>query len=327
MSKKKDIYCDLGFWSCLSSRFSNVKMTTTRDELRKNQNLMDWYDLLSRSRLLFDCTAGDFEVIAKIDPYLKDIWKKSIEDDKCQLDFSLGAIASMCAGSSGMDLRMYNSLYLSDKNHEPQASNVGVINVYSGSLHEHAELFNDLGPSIKRDSRCDWMELLETAKAGQNCNSMIIADNYIFQDVNSNLYRILDALLPRKLETVFYLTVFSLNMFTESELDKKKQQLEKRINEMRPELSIKVEVFSCTKEEFHDRGIITNYMWIEIGAGFNVLKSGGVAKKRTNIHVTYPMIISEDRMKCNVDGYWNIIEDAKSCLKSRKERSNNRLLR
>lgn len=320
----KDIYCDLGFWRSLSGRFSNVKMTTNRDELRKNQNLMDWYDLLSRSKLLFDCTVDDFEVIAKTDPYLKDIWKKSIEDDRCQLDFLQGAIASMCAGSSGMNLKMYNSLYLSDKNHEPQARNVGVINVNSGSLHEHMELFNDLGPSIKRGSQYDWMGLLNTAKAGQNCNSMVIADNYIFQDVNANLYRILDALLPHKLKTFFYLTVFSLNKDSESD---RKKQLEERIKVIRPELSINVEVFNCTKDEFHDRGIITNYIWIEIGAGFNVLKKSGIARKGTNIHITYPMIISEDRMNCNIDGYWNIIEDAKSCLKRRNERSNNRLLR
>lgn len=326
MNQKKDIYCDLGFWQSLSSRFNDVKMTADLDEIRRNQNLMDWYGLLSRSHLLFDCSISDFENAAIEDQYLKTAWKQST-DGRWQIDFAPGAIASMCAGSSQMEVKMYNSLYLSNVNHAPQARNVGVINVYSEGLLGHTELFNDNGPAIKRETRNNWLEILKTAKAEQNCNSMVIADNYIFQDVNANLYKILDALLPHKLETVFYLTIFSLNEISDVELDKKKQQLEKRIQEMRPDLSIKTEVFSCTKEYFHDRGIITNYLWIEIGAGFNIFKNDGTAKKTTNVHVSYPMIIPEDRMKCSRDGYLNIIEDAKSCLRSHNERSNNRLLR
>lgn len=326
MNAKKDIYCDLAFWENLSGRFSSIKMTANRDERRQNQDLMDWYDLLSRSHLFFDCSVRDFEIAAKEDPYLQAVWEES-SDGQCQLDFAPGAMASMCAGSSQMEVKMYNSLYLSNVNYKAQACNVGVINVYSEGLLGHTELFNDNGPSIKRETRNNWLEILKAAKAEQNCNSMVIADNYIFQDVNANLYKILDALLPQKLETVFYLTIFSLNEISDAELDKKKQQLEKRIQEMRPDLSIKTEVFSSKKEYFHDRGIITNYLWIEIGAGFNIFKNDGTAKKTTNVHVSYPMIIPEDRMKCSRDGYLNIIEDAKSCLRSHNERSNNRLLR
>ena len=157
---------------------------------------------------------------------------------------------------------------------------------------------------------------------------MVIADNYVFQDINANLFRILDALLPKKLDTAFYLTVFSLNNSADSKLDKKrKETIEKELKVMRPDLTIVIEVLSCTTDDFHDRGIITNYLWIEIGAGFNLFKGDGTAKKTTNIHVSFPMIIPEDRMKCSRDGYWNIIEDAKKCLKIRNERSNNRLLR
>lgn len=326
MNQKKDIYCDLDFWQSLSSRFENVRMTTDLNELRQNQNLLDWYGLFSRSHLLFDCALSDFENAAIEDQYLRTAWKQST-DGRWQIDFAPGAMASMCAGPSQMDAKMYHSLYLSKENRATNASNVGVINVYSEGVLEHTELFNDNGPSIKRETRNNWAEILKTARAKQNCNSMVIADNYIFQDVNANLYRILDALLPHKLETVFYLTVFSLNEISDAELDKKKQQLEKRIQEMRPNLAVNTEVFSCTKDYFHDRGIITNYQWIEIGAGFNIFKNDGTAKKTTNVHVSYPMIIPEDRMRCSRDGYLNIIDDAKSCLRIRNKRSNNRLLR
>lgn len=326
MNQQKDIYCDLGFWDSLSSRFSKVKMATNLDELKQNQNLMDWFDLLCRSHLLFDCSIDDFETATNNDLYLKDVWKKST-DGRCQLDFSPGAVSSMCAGPSKMEPGMYNSLYLTNTNHPIEACNVGVFNISSDLIHDYAEIFNDNGPSVKRDSLCNWLQILKEAHAQQNCNSMIIADNYIFKDVNSNLYKILDVLLPQKLDAIFYLTVFSLNESVESEFEKKKQALEKRIHEMRPNLSVKLEVFNSSKEDFHDRGIITNYVWIEIGAGFNLIKSNGTAGKTTNLHISYPMIIPQDRMKCSRDGYLNIIDDAKRYLRIRNTKSNNRLLR
>ena len=327
MEQQKDIYCELGFWRRLSSQFSTIQMSPDPIKREHNQILMDWYDLLCRSNMYFDCKAEDFENVAKNDEYLKRIWKRST-DSRGQLFFSYGAVASMRAGSSEMERKMYNSLYLSDENLAIQAQNVGVINVSSDGILNHTELFNDKGPSITRNSLNDWTRILNTAKAQQNCNSMIIADNYIFKDVKANLYKILDTLLPQKLEAVFYLTVFSINEASDNELDKRrKNNLEKKIKEMRPNLSIVIEVFGNSTVDFHDRGIITNYLWIEIGAGFNLLKSNGTSVKSTNLHITYPMIIPENRMRCSKSGYWNIIHDAQACLKSRDLSSNNRLLR
>lgn len=326
MNQKKDIYCDIGFWGRLTSLFPSIKMTTDLDELKQSQTVMDWYGLLCRSNLFFDCSVDEFESAANADPYLKDVWKKST-DGRCSLDFSPGAVASMCAGPSKMDGGMYHSLFLTSDDHSQQAYNVGVVNIGSDGMCNHSEIFSDNGLSIKRDSVNDWLAILQAAKAQQNCNSMVIADNYIFKDVNANLYKILDALLPKKLDTVFYLTIFSLGETVDSELEKRKQSLDEKIHDMRPELTVKLEVFGTSTVDFHDRGIITNYLWIEIGAGFNLLKNNGAAGKTTNIHITYPMIVPEERVKCSCSGYWNIIEDAKRCLKSRDVRSSNRLLR
>ena len=327
MGKQKVVYCDLGFWQNLSGRFSTIQMSPDPIKREYNQTIMDWYDLMCRSNMIFDCKIEDFKLVAKDDEYLKYIWKCST-DGRCQLSFSCGAITAMCAGPSEMDCKMYNSLYLSDKNHTTQAQNVGVINISSDGIHNHTELFNDKGPSITRNSLNNWAQILRAANSQQNCNSMIIADNYIFNDINVNLYEILDTLLPQKLETIFYLTVFSINGASDINIDKKRKiSLEKKIKELRPDLSISIEVFGNSTVDFHDRGIITNYMWIEIGAGFNLFKNNGSAGKSTNLHITYPMIIPEGRMKCSKDGYWNIIHDAQTCLKSRNLSSNNRLLR
>jgi len=239
---------------------------------------------------------------------------------------SPGAIASMCNGPAQMNTQMYSSLFLSKETHTNQSRKVGVINIGSNEIHQTTHLFNDCGPSICRDSSQDWFQILKSAHADQNCNSMIIADKYIFKDVNANLYKILDILLPQKLGTTFYLSIFSLDGCTDSKVEEFRLQLDKKIHEVRPELSYSLEVFGCSTDDFHDRGIITNYLWIEIGAGFNLIKKGR-ARITTNIHVTYPMIISQERVKSSCDGYWNIIEDAKRCLRTRHKSSNNRLLR
>lgn len=329
MNERKDIYCDLGFWQDLSGKIASAKFLPDLEVCRRNQMLTDWYDLLCRSHVIFDSSIDDFNTIAKDDSYLFSIWKRST-DGRTQLDFSSGAIAAMCEGSARMERNMYNSLFLTHDDHQAHADKVGVISIDSNNLYNHAELFNDVGPAIKQSSKYNWSLILEEAKAKHNFNSMVIADNYIFKDVNVNLYSILDSLLPQNIEIVFYISVFSFNDASEEEITRRKKRLEEKIQELRPSMkkeSLKVEVFGCSKDDFHDRGIVTNYSWIEIGAGFDLLRNDGKAKHSTNLHVTYPMVISEERMKCNREGYLNIISDAKKCLKSRNLFSNNRLLR
>ena len=325
MNQRKDIYCEKSFWSELSQKLSEIKNSPDFEERRNNQDLDEWYDLLGRSNVFFDCSEEVIVELSKKDCYLEGLLIRSGEN-RCSVDFLSGAVTSMCKGSSQMNTKMYNSLYLSKESHVAQARNVGIINIGSNDLHSNRHLFNDFGPSVGRDTERDWAQMLDSAKANQNCNSMIIVDKYIFKDVNANLYRILNTLLPKKLGTMFYLSIFSLDGCEESEIERFKQRLDEKIRIIRPELSFFLEVYGCCIDDFHDRGIITNYLWIEIGAGFNLIKKG-LASKTTNIHVIYPMIVSEERIKCSSEGYWNIIEDAKRYLRIRGMWSNNRLLR
>lgn len=326
MNQRKDIYCESGFWSELSNKLSTMQYSPKPDVRRKNQGLNDWYDLFGRSNVFFDCSIEEVVTASKNDPWLEELIKDS-QAEKCHVDSSPDAISSMCKGPSQMNTQMYNSLFLSKETHTNQSRNVGAINIGSNEIHQTSHFFNDFGPSISRDSQQDWFQIIKSAHADQNCNAMIIADKYIFKDVNANLYRILDILLPQKLGTTFYLSVFSLDGCTDSKVEEFRQQLNKKIHEIRPELSYSLEVFGCYTDDFHDRGIITNYLWIEIGAGFDLINKKGIARIPTNIHITYPMIISQERVKSSCDGYWNIIEDAKRCLRTKNKSSNNRLLR
>ena len=324
----KNIYCDLGFWNHLSNQFSTVQMSPNPLVRKKIQTIMDWYNLFERSQLHFDCLIDDSLNSIKNDEYLHYLWKCWTDARIPNKDefFAPGSIMKMCDGPSEMDFNMYNSLFLTGLNNQKQSSAVGVINICSEELFKHDELFSDKGAALQRGNKANWRTILLSNKIPHNCNSMVIADNYIFNKVDRNLYEILDALLPTRIETTFYLTIFFVNEGGASTLKLITDSLKAKIQEIRPELGISLEIFETSKEEFHDRAIITNYMWIGIPSGFDLIK-GQISAKSTELHAVYPMIISEDKIKWTNERYSIFIDDAKRCLKNRNVHSNNRLLR
>lgn len=325
MTEQKDIYCDLGFWRDLSNKLSTAKPLPDPEENKKLQLLTDWYDLICRSNKYFVCPIKDFETATDNDWFLKHIWKSST-DGRCRLEFDERGISKMLAGPAQMDSIMYNALFLTKDNYNDVAKKEGVINVCSKELFEFKELFSDQGEAIQRKDANRWSLILKAAKVSHNCNAMVVVDNYIFEEKQNNLYEILDTILPKCLDVVFYLTVFFFNNGSERTVEGNKRALETKIKEIRPELSAKIEVFGINEKFFHDRALITNYLWCGVGSGFDLI-SQQKTDKSTELHVVYPMIIPEDRIKWSNKRYHILIDDAKKCLRVRGERSSNRLLR
>ena len=137
---------------------------------------------------------------------------------------------------------------------------------------------------------------------------------------------ILDALLPMNIEATFYLSIFSENEGDDVCFENKKRALKEKLQTIRPNLPISIEVFENNKSEFHDRALITNYMWVGIGSGFDLFRRRE-SDKSTELHVVYPMIVSEERIKWGNERYHILIADAKKCLRTRNTSSKNRLLR
>ena len=325
MSQQKDIYCDLGFWHSLSGKLSTAQLSPDLDDCRRIKTLLNWYGLICRSNMYFDCSVEDFDTASKDDLYLKSIWKRST-DGRCKLEFEENAISKMLAGPEKMDFNMYNALFLTKDRHEVDSEKVGVISVSSNELFEHDELFCDNGLAIKKEDVVNWRSILESAKVLHNCNAMVLVDNYAFEKAKYNLYEILDTLLPKKLDARFYLTIFFYNYGPERIIEDNEKALKAKIEELRPDLSLTVEVFGITKNDFHDREIITNYMYVGIGSGFDLI-SQRKTEKSTALHAVYPMIISEEESKWSKERYQIIINDAKKCLNKRGKSSKNRLLR
>lgn len=325
MKKQKDIFCDLGFLKYLSCKLSNAKMSPDLEECKRNQALIDWYDLICRSNMYVDCSVADFDNASKEDLYIKTIWKRST-DGRGKMELSQGSINKMCKGPAEMDVGMYNSLFLSESNLCEEAKRVGVINICDKELFDHNELFSDQGDAIRQSQNTSWKEILQSTNVPHNCNSMILVDNYIFNQTERNLFMILDALLPIKIETTFYLTIFSENEGDEVYFESKKRTLKEKLQRIRPDLPMYIEVFENNKSDFHDRSIITNYMWVGIGSGFDLFRRQE-SDKSTELHVVYPMIVSEERVKWSNERYHILISDAKRCLRTRNKSSKNRLLR
>lgn len=325
MDKQKIIYCDLGFWQYLSEKLTVAKPSPDPEDCKRVGSLIDWYGLMQRSIVYFNCSVKTFDTATNDDLYLKHVWKCST-DGRCKLEFDEFGITKMTAGPSQMDSKMYNALFLTKEDYKKEALKLGVINVCSKELFEHIELFGDQGTAIQKDDRTDWNSLLERAHASHNCNAMMIVDNYVFEDTKHNLYEILNALLPQSLDVFFYLTIFFYNNGPDKNIDDNKKAVEETIKEIRPNLSVKVEVFGIKKNDFHDRAIITNYMWVGAGSGFDLI-SQRKADKSTELHVIYPMITPDERVKWSTDRYHILIDDAKKSLRIRGKNSSNRLLR
>lgn len=333
---KRDLYCDLDFWDHLCNLYENkFDEDLFSDETDKNRMVKDFLKLIYNSNSYLDCSPKDFLTSIKKHELSECIWKRST-DGRCNLDFLQGKINDMKTGSCKMNATMYNSLFFTIENCKQEANNVGVINVCKDNLFDNEYYFEYYLYPFKQKNKFNHEEWFKDAK--HNHNSMIIIDNYIWgndTENDLNLYKILDLLLPEKLTTCFYLSIFTLG----SDIDNKKKELEKGLKKIRQNLNIKIEVFESTKDNFHDRWILTNYMYICSGYGFKnfVEDKNGYnktsthinvkAKKTTGISFVYPYLITNKTRENYKKHVENIIDDCKKRLKEIDKSSINRLLR
>lgn len=193
-------------------------------------------------------------------------------------------------------------------------------------------LFKDSGPALKKRNKSSWSELLSIAK--HNFNAMIVVDNYIFSDKTEvNLTQIFETLLPIELDVPFHLTIVTSKekIWSDSDLSKKREHVVSTIQRIRPILAknIVIEVFAVDKSEIHDRTILTNYMWIGSGGGFDILRKNNTTRqtestKSTKLTAVYPMFIEDPEWE---KAYHHLIEDIKKALRVIGKCSENRLFK
>lgn len=324
MKGKRHCLIELSFLESYSKLLPTITMP--------DENIMEaiatWANLnsfISRSSLTLDCTPAQFNAGAQNDPNLKQLWKKNAGGE-CSIDFHGSKFHNI------EDLLKQNPLcvLLTEDDKTNICSDYGIININLSNFSKKALYFKDNGVAVKMGDLWDWEKIRSVAS--EAANALLIVDNYIFKgDEKSNLYKILDIILPKSLKVDFHLTVFYIESRPGSE-----DNLKNAIKRIRPNLNVVFEFIKTTKDvnngfktDFHDRAILTNNLWIDSGAGFNLLRRDRLhfkAEKSTTISIAHVFFASKNINWLN-DATANLIDDANATLARNNINSANRLLK
>lgn len=208
----------------------------------------------------------------------------------------------------------------------------GVLAICPENLKNYKAILYDNGVAIKRNETAAWKKIINCSPC--LCNSLILVDNYIFNDfklLDDNLKQILDAMLPEKLsfDIPFHISICS-------EMGNKTGQdclmrVENLIKNIRPNLIVKIDILKCSTNEFHDRIIITNNIYLSCGSGFEIFKYdfkiskfSTISTKTTSVNILFPFF--QTFVQWTTNAYSNIINEVSRVLKSRNAKMENRLI-
>lgn len=325
--RKNNILCSTSFWEKFRNDRETLSRALTIDEITNYQCWINYFLMINHSSINFEF--DEQYLIDSNDELLSQLWHAVASGirPKDALKFST-EIENAYNDGDNTDSPL-NSLYLSSKD---IMSHHGIISLSESDYLSKRMLFKDSGPALKKRNKSSWSELLSIAK--HNFNAMIVVDNYIFSDKTEvNLTQIFETLLPIELDVPFHLTIVTSKekIWSDSDLSKKRETVVSTIQRIRPILAknIVIEVFAVDKSEIHDRTILTNYMWIGSGGGFDILRKNNTTRqtestKSTKLTAVYPMFIEDPEWE---KAYHHLIEDIKKALRVIGKCSENRLFK
>ena len=298
---KRDTYCEVNFLKKFSEKLSQSSPFDDEQVLKYQcwsgllKYLRNKAILLIDDRALFNTASQENQLCNKI----KKLWANGslhISERK----FDLDAIPEEALRSS---------VFLSDDKPfvTQKAEKLGILLITPATYAQFACLYKDNGIAFHTNDIADWSILKQKGK--HNFNAMVISDLYVLKERNINLYAILDAILPATLEIEMHISIFTQDTPT---FVQDCEEIKEKIKALRPNLNFNLTLHKGVATDFHDRGIITNYMRIKCGAGFDLLKitrSGDqVARITTDVDIDYPYFIESDVTE---GSYENILQDAR----------------
>lgn len=312
MKDKENFYCEIAFWKVLSNALTCV------------DNLNDPFNKGGRSHCaqkLFDSLLLKSDSVHFDD---EQMFNSTVQDDEVLLKFWK---LSECEGYPDITINREsykqinewqetdpNSIHLvcGEKNKNEGVSKGLLVLTPEVSLSS-PDIYRDFGKSIKKNAEVSWKDIL--VRANHPCNSMIIFDNYVFNKPQENLYKILDCLLPNELSVPFHLAIFTSTLNNPLEVEFEK--LQTYISNIRKDLKIELALYQAGKNDFHDRAIITNNIWIGSGGGFELLKKVRLhseSSKTTSVPIFFPYL--QESTDWAIETYLNFIDDArKACTR------------
>ena len=322
--ERKNVYITMDFWDGFIKSRPDFTPFPEENIICKGKIWYDLYLFIRRSNLFFDCSKTEYQNKADTDEYYKMLWKKSTGGE-CGLEFN--ADIKNCLESGKFNDMLLSAVYLTDTSYDKLAADMGVLNIPLENYADFGELFADNGIAINKKG--NWKQVFRGC-IKQTCNALLIIDNYIFRNDSKlqNLIELLDCLIPNKLKTEFHLTIVSSRQrypFTKAEEDEeraKRNLIKKELNRIRPHIkSVQIEVLFVS-DEFHDRSIVSNYIWIGTGIGFGLFKNGK-SNKPTTFQIIYPYFC--DSVKWVEKAYGDVIKNAGKAISNNGKVSRNRL--
>ena len=260
------------------------------DECLKNDVLFNLY----RSNPNFKCLGSKFPSISKLD-------KSNIDKHK-----------------------RFFSVYLTNSNkriREEISSKLGLIILGKSDINKFEEMFEEFTFPIPKGISFSW-ENIPLNEMIRKSNSMIIVDNYILDDtklLEKNFKSLMEKLLPERSSVEYHITVIAKlkgTLKSKNEEDakfryNKCRQILEDVSKKKNNLQLSCSVVHSN--DFHDRIIVTNNVWIDCGAGFELVNCKGKTSKRTNLRFSYPFM-TEGHQEWVDDAFFFLLSD---CIKEK----------
>lgn len=286
--ERQQVYCEIEFYRQFINAFPK-EVIPTEEGIQKSKRWVDFNSYLFKSDLILNINGLDFKTLTENSEYFWLLWKRSTSGE-CGLEFDERNFPNLEKFSEyiSLDNKYLSSVYLTC-NHSEFCQNIeanyGVKVIPNELVFKTDNFFNVHIESIEKGEKShkNW-DFLRVYK--HPCNALAIVDNYILKNemiINENIVPILDKLLPKKLEIPFHISIFAKNEFNNK---KHQEHILNLISAIRPELNFKFTMHKM-QNEFHDRSIITNYMLIDSGSGFDLF-SKNRANHQTRITGYYP---------------------------------------
>jgi hypothetical protein len=353
MATRKKVYCEYGFWEKFIEAYPH-NVGPIEYSIKKMKRWMNIYSFLYKSDILIDITITELREIIQTDENMRMLWKKSTEG-QCGFECIGGKKYLMSAGNavdfvecigdneylinagdavdfvvSSDDL---NAVYLTCNDKEKSeaiAKRFGVLIIPIDTIDSFDNLYeifiHTINRTNKQNENVNWNIINST---NHKCNTLAIVDGYLLQNdtcIEKNLLPILNNYLPISLDIPFNISIFTNCEVKNKEgqeslnLEKRHSFIREKIVEIRPNLNFTLGLFSM-KGQLHDRTLLTNYLYLESGAGFDLIcydKGNTFLRfnKRTKITAFYPFTVPNTKEAVNE--YYNLCRSLNRISKDEK---------
>ena len=305
--KQKVVYCELGFLQRFAEKLASIPF-------EKQQCWHNTFSFIAKSRIILNASKEDFSKVLATNKIVFNLYKRTSEGNNqgkhrwlYNPDAAFPDIEMFSPSSVTDEILTSTTMFLTTKEKivcNRVMKRFGILAYNIETILESDFLYNDCGTSLPDEKRLlnGWKSILEQREINV-CNSLIIIDNYLLQSnvnqnyasksvnekVENNLLPILDALLPKKIDVPFQISLFAIE--GKEPFSRLANSLKDKIKALRGgDVKINLQICKCTKE-FHDRVLITNNIWMSSGMGFDLFGAKGFHVNRpTTISLLFPFV-------------------------------------